>query len=308
MDGFARLSADPAWAGWMAKQIVRIDQEIQLIHEFVDQYGRMPHCRARKGSTERQLGQRLQNLRQRYKLGKVTRARIKACEVIPGWQWKVDVGARLNKDIQLLLEFVELHGAMPVRHRGGEERRLSLQAAMLRRRYGAGTLTQVRIKACEAIPGWQWEIDAGAGLNRDIQLIGEFVQARSAFPTSRSADDEGRRLWRQIAYLRKRYKDGDLEPERIKACEAIQGWRWEIDVGAGLNSDIKLIHAFVLLNRRIPTRSGKEAEERRLGQRLSQLRWLYRKGELSSERIQVCEAIPGWQWAPGSGRRPGSAA
>ena len=80
-----------------------------------------------------------------------------ALEAIPGWTWQVRVDA-LKEAIAKTIQFHarEGHARVPALHvENGFH--LGSWVAMHRTKYRRGILSQERITALEAIPGWTWE-------------------------------------------------------------------------------------------------------------------------------------------------------
>jgi len=213
----------------------------------------------------------------------------------PLWSWPANRGTGRDRDIQLIGEFARVNGCLPSGSaKDPDERRLGGQVAQLRMMFKDDTLSQERIDALNAIPLWCWVV-IGVGLNRDIQLIGEFARVNGHLPSGSAKDPEERRLGKQAIGLRGMFKNRTLSQERIDALNAIPLWCW-VALGVGLNRDIQLIGEFARANGRLPAQHAKDPEERRLGYQASNLRGMFKNRTLSQERTDALNAIPLWWW------------
>jgi len=294
-DGFALLDTNPLWS-WPANQGAGLNRDIQLIGEFARVNGRLPGGSA-EDPKERRLGQQASKLRAMFKDNTLSQERTDALNAIPLWYWSDNRGEGRDRDIQLIGEFAMVNGHLPSGSaKDPEERRLGQQAAQLRAMFKDNTLSQERTDALNAIPLWYWPANRGEGLNRDIQLIGEFARVNGHLPRASAKDPEERRLGKQASKLRMMFKDRTLSQERTDALNAIPLWYWPANRGEGRDRDIQLIGEFARVNGHLPSGSAKDPEERRLGRQASNLRAMFKNRTLSQERTDALNAIPLWWW------------
>ena len=128
--------------------------------------------------------------------------------------------------------------------------------------------------------------------NREIVVLTHDYSSETIYwPT-----EDGFRLGSWLGTRRKDYKQGKLAEDRIKALEQLPGWTWdplETDWIEGLGHLAKYVdekgHA------RAP-RGYVTEDGFRLGTWVRTRRSIYRKGQLTEDRIRALEQIPGWTW------------
>ena len=109
------------------------------------------------------MSQWINHQRQEYKKGKLSQERIDLLEAQPGWKWEGQF-EREKEDpfpgrVEELRAFVEEYGEYPKQagKRDGESS-LGTWINTQRRAYKKGKLSQERVGALEALPGWKWKV------------------------------------------------------------------------------------------------------------------------------------------------------
>ena len=92
---------------------------------------------------------------------------------------------------------------------------------------------------------------------------------------------------------------GDLSPERCEVLGALPGWAWNVferDFQLGLGALRQFVEREGTI--RVPSRHVETfgGEAVRLAAWNSNRHMAYRNGQLSEERIEALEALPGWVW------------
>ena len=116
-----------------------------------------------------------------------------------------------------------------------------------------------------------------------VDQVTAFVAEHGRLP--KIAEDNGN--W--ISKQRQAYRKGKLSPERIRDLEAIPLWTWE-PFEESFETAVAEVISFGAEHGRLP----KIGEEN--GGWIRNQRQLYKKNKLSTERVQVLEAIPLWKW------------
>lgn len=167
-------------------------------------------------------------------------------------------------------------------------------------------LSQERIDILNATEGWVWKKEDPFPMNLKAWI--SHLQKNGKPPTERSNDLEEKRLGRWTQHIRFCYKNTinnkkgtKLSQECIDILNATEGWAWKTD-----DSFIKNLDAWIdyfQKNRRRPTESSKDLEEKRLARWQYSLRARYinrinnNKGaKLSQECIDILNATEGWDW------------
>jgi len=227
----AVLESIPGW-GWSLDD--RWQKNLEEVRAFQKKHGRLLG-RSRSAEDASLVGW-CRAQRQAYSgtsKGKMTPERIKALESIPGWEWESDFDDRWQENLEKVRAFQKKHGRLPYpKSKDLEENRLGRWNGHQRHaRNGDGhyKMTPERIKALESIPGWKWESDFDNRWQKNLEEVRAFQKKHGRLPYPKSKDLEENRLGRWIAGQKCAYSGNGhykMTPKRIKALEAIEGWRW----------------------------------------------------------------------------------
>ena len=141
------------------------------------------------------MGLWISRQRQEYKRGKLSREKADALEALPGWKWggRFVENDRFPGRLGELRAFVEEHGEYPKQmgKRDGE-RSLGKWISDKRHEYKWGKLSQERVDALEALPGWEWRTtpgphDARAGTSASVSHCSD--ESSTEFEDSEDDDD-----------------------------------------------------------------------------------------------------------------------
>jgi len=106
------------------------------------------------------------------------------------------------------------------------------------------------------------------------------------------------RLGQWVNSQRTKFKNGELEQERIKKLEAIEGWAWS-QLDEVWNSYYRLLTEFVeeFEHSLVPYKPALYKGQK-LFAWINMQRSRFSKGNLDSERAARLESLPGWTWTP----------
>ena len=151
-----------------------------------------------------------------------------------------------------------------------------------------GNLSQEKIDLLEKIPGWYWEYDLDQLWMEKYELLKILNK-----PVTRAyITDCGVKLGDWCHKLRTDKKKGNLSQEKIDLLEKIPGWYWEYDLDQLWMEKYELLK---ILNKPV-TRAYITDCGVKLGDWCHKLRTDKKKGNLSQEKIDLLEKIPGWYW------------
>jgi superfamily II DNA or RNA helicase/ubiquinone/menaquinone biosynthesis C-methylase UbiE len=176
-----------------------------------------------------------------------------------------------------------------------EEKRVGKWQTHQRRNYKkrASWMTPERIATLNATPGWIWKKEDtwGSMLQAWIQQ----TQKLGRLPTQISKDPDEKRAGKWQSAQRENYKNCAkwMTPERIVTLNATPGWKWEEDTWN------PMLQAWIQQTQklgRLPTQISKDPEEKRADNWQQTQRQNYKKNTLTSERIAILNATPGWKW------------
>jgi hypothetical protein len=177
-----------------------------------------------------------------------------------------------------------------------EEKRAGAWQSHQRNKYKKkeACMTPDRIAALEATPGWTWEEEDSWEPNRQNWHLHYLKLKKNPSPHSKDLEEKKAANWQ--ATQRQNYKKKIMTPERIATLEATPGWTWEEED----SWEPHRLHCLAQYQKlgRTPSAMSKDSEEKRAGTWQSKQRIAYKKKEswMTSERIAILEATPGWKW------------
>jgi hypothetical protein len=157
-------------------------------------------------------------------------------------------------------------------------------------------LSTDRIEQLESVKGWVWNINE-ADFSYGLGQLKKFVEReKHARVHARYVDDDKFTLGGWVASRRSDYKNNNLETDRIKQLETVEGWVWdtlEADFSYGLGQLKKFVkrekHALV-------PHAYIDDDEFTLGIWVSNRRANYRNNNIGTGRIKQLETVEGWIW------------
>jgi superfamily II DNA or RNA helicase len=189
--------------------------------------------------------------------------------------------------------------------KNADEKRLGQWQSKQRVYYKNKTLSEERVKALGATEGWVWESTPGKIITKHKSFEDNLVQWATKrtelgrTPSEHSKDADEKRLGNWQSQQRNYYKKKTLSEERVKALEAIKEWVWE---STPFEENLVQWAAFYKKFGRTPSKSSKNADEKRLGQWQSKQREYYKYKTLPEERVKALEAIKEWVWESTPGK------
>ena len=255
------------------------------------------------------LGTWVSRQRNFYKREILPQEHLKTLEQTPGWSWKaISIGWVNN--YKCLQRFVELegHAQVPRKFVTSDGVKLGSWVATQKYNYKKGVLLKVRQLALEKIDGWEWARSKAAwekGLEHLLQYV---RQNGSAYVRNNYANEKGFKLGAWASYQRGEYKKGNLFEYEQNVLNDLPDWSWKAQIRLDVlswNDAYELLikfhekegHARVHM---YYTTAGGYA----LGGWVRRQRVVYKKGELSENKRQLLEKIPGWVWDARSDRWP----
>ncbi|BBX87890.1 helicase associated domain-containing protein [Mycolicibacterium aubagnense] len=175
---------------------------------------------------------------------------------------------------------------------GGGKRTAWLTAQ--RRAHARGAMPAGRARLLENLAGFSWTPGADRWYSTLAQ-VRQHADRTGALPTRADAPE----LSGWLAAQRFALRSGRLDVSRASALEVLPGWNgsmsrtmtrhvWEQQLSA--------LRTFVAAQRRYPDAGSSDSAEAELARWISVQRDLYRRGDLSSIRIQLIASLPGWRW------------
>ena len=291
-DRVARLELVPGWA-WDAQE-ARWDEGFAFLGHYIarERDSLVPRGHEEDGF---KLGSWVGNVRQFYKVGRLSQERASRLEAIHGWVWD-PYEAQWERKYELLLRFRELegHATVPADYVVNRVRLgswVNEQKTMFKRE----KLESERLLRLEAIDGWAWN-RFDAGWLRYFKQLERHVDEHGTSDVPSSYTPNGLRVGQWAARQRSLYRNGNLRGDRVGMLEALADWIWE-------PFDAEWLRCFELFKRYVDEQGSSailknlEIDGSRIGEWVVRQRFLYGKGELRSGRAALLEGLPGWAWA-----------
>ena len=151
-----------------------------------------------------------------------------------------------------------------------------------------GWLQPEREASLDALPYWAWE-PHDAKWEKRFKELSDFMQENQRM-LKRS---EGSALFSWVNTQRKCYKDGDLSPERIESLEGLKpfGFVWD-EFEFKFEQQVQRYVAHWNLHGELPTKKT----DKSLWSWVHVQRGYQRTGDLTPDRFDRLDALPGWEW------------
>ena len=251
--------------------------------------------------------------RQTYKSGKMTEERKNLLQKLPGWVWdgkeEIEGDAHWDRYVSALRDFQLTNGHCYVRNEFHTNDGLSLGTWVSFRRgqYKKNSLSTDRIRILESIPGWIWIADSKAKIaagvdfqsdtnwDRRFQLLKDLIdtQGHTNIPINLQVGNENLGMW--VRRQRQNKSDGKLRSDREVRLNDLPGWSW-VNSDPSWDRNFQLLENYVELfgHARVP--DNYKINELALGKWVGKQRQKFKNGDLSKERIEELESLPGWTW------------
>jgi superfamily II DNA or RNA helicase len=265
--------------------------------EYLDQHGdlRVPHSYTTPDGYR--LGLWSGNQRGAYRSGKLDPAKQKRLEEAHStWSWDV-LSDWWEEGFSRLLIYIECHGnaRVPDKYSTEDSYPLGKWVQSQLSAYRSGKLDPERLRRLEEVhPTWSWDNLGDRwedGFSHLTEFIGQHGHARVPYHFKTSS---GYPLGQWVARQRRKRPKGQLDPEHESRLRNLPSWVWSAFDAAWEEHFYHLLD-YVALNGdcRVPP-GHKTPDGFRLGRWVERQRRSYASGDLSSERRQRLEALPGW--------------
>lgn len=209
----------------------------------------------------------------------------------PVWSWSTALATRFNEQIANYLSVVTRLKRVPSRTDRTEGSKSAARFVIWSRQlYKQNKLPLYRVRRLEGLPFWVWG-PRDYVMSTRVQRVRAFVLKHGRLPNSIREN-------RDALDLKAAYRKGTLVQAHIDACNSIPGWRWPTTRSSLFGIRIAAIVQFVHNKGYEPTAPSTDHGESLLGKTLSKARHMYRNGRLATDRVLLCETIPGFVWEP----------
>jgi hypothetical protein len=202
---------------------------------------------------------------------------------------------------QELKDFVDQHGRYPTRTTSADiaEIKLAWWYQEQKKQHNNGVLLLEKEQCLNDVMGsteWQENIKVREFMDM-VKRVEEWVAEHDGqLPPASAVGEDGANVGMWVHNRRREYKQGKLEPERVKALESIPGWqnaRRKVSFEEGL----EILKVCVGRHGKIPSNNTKgDHEGFNVGRWTKLQRENMRAGKLSVERVKALEQVDGWYW------------
>ncbi len=200
----------------------------------------------------------------------------------------------------LLEEFVEVNGNALVSniHVTSEGYKLGSWVGAQRNLRSNNLLSPDRIQRLESLLEWTWDMLSDQWNEGFRQLAQYAILHGNARVPQEHVTPEGYKLGSWVGRQRKSRSKNQLSQDRIVRLEALPGWLWDI-LSEQWEEWFSQLEQYVTLhaNSRVP-QGHVTHEGYKLGNWASEQRKSRSKNQLSRDRIERLESLPGWSWDP----------
>ena len=164
--------------------------------------------------------------------GSLSVERRRRLEQLPGWSWKTVPRPPWDDAYRELAAYAREHGtATPLQGTITTSGfALGHWVSAQRVAYNRGTMARKfpeRIERLESLPGWVWSVADALWENGFAELAEVAEATGSAAPGKSVIGPSGLRLGLWVQDQRRKYRRGQLSPERAARLEQLPGWYWE---------------------------------------------------------------------------------
>lgn len=240
------------------------------------------------------LGGWIKAQRRLFHQGALQSKLVKQLESLPGWSWDPFEDS-WTEVFNRISEVACQHGGTLPDVMSSKE--LSAWVTRQRKMYAMGQLSADRCQRLASIPGWTWNFNK----IRDSQWDSMFTILRTYVKehgTARVRDKEvynNHKLGTWVSVQRRRLVEGTISQEQKDQLQSCPGWSWN-PIEDDWREMLDKLREFVAQNGHARPRRH-VVSEAELAQWVGVQRAAYRSNKISNSRIQLLEAIDGWQWA-----------
>lgn len=299
LPGWVWDTYDEAWAkGLDYLQRFVVDQghaRVPQMHRTEDGFG---------------LGKWVARRRREFSEGNLADERVARLETISGWSWDPAAEDWLAT-YQALASFADSHGhARPPRGtKTPDGRSLQSWVGTQRRLRARGLLAEDRVALLEELPGWRWESERAATVQRNLanwnakyEMVRQFAELEGHARVPQAYEFGGERIGAWVSQQRLEYKKGRLPNELALKLEALPGWAWNVKDAEWEEAFAKMAayameHGTSIVPSDYRHPDGTDLRAWAKGQRKIQA-----GGRLSQDRYERLRALPGWWWFGDVGR------
>ena len=238
--------------------------------------------------------------RSNYKKNRLSQNRIKKLEsLMPHWQWTVEES--WHTFYEELMEYVDKYKTtkLPNDLRTSDGKYLRAWVQKQRKAYSNNSLPEDKVRLLEALhKDWSWDPHNDKWM-RTFNAYKEWLLANSSQPVKNSKELLEKEIGQWLERQRTSRREGTLSQERITLLEESQeNFSWDPKDDAWIRNYSAYVEVVSKSGSIKMSQATTSSDGINVGAWVNAQRTRYRKSELSQDRIDLLEAIPGWSWEP----------
>ena len=263
---------------------------------WLEKYGKLKNFYQNNNSTKVSTSSELWNWCSMQRLFKnknrLSNERIKRLEEFHDWSWDL-LEDKWQENYELTRDFLQKNGT-DVFTQGIDRKMInnSLNKWVIaqRTKYKQGELDFEKVALLNKLNGWVWDV-LDNYWNKRFEELKTFSIENDNFPSQESE------LGRWISSQRGLFSKKTLPEDKIKKLESVNGWAWDANKFIW---DKKFNELKEYIKYEKNTRPPRDTS---LGKWVSQQRLIYRKGDLSNQRINLLNQLSYWGWTANDARK-----
>lgn len=293
-DRAERLAALPGWS-W-SPHADDWESGFSHLQRYIETHGdsRVPRSYKQDGF---RLGSWAGKQRDKYRKGNLDKDKIERLEATPGWSWD-PLSESWENGFAHLAAYVKQYGHARVPqaflHDGFA---LGSWIASQRHRYRIGALEKDREQRLTELAGWTWNPHTDRWEEGYKKLL-RYVELHGNADAPTSCVVDGYKLGAWLRNMRSGHVT--MSDERRSKLEQLPGWTWD-PYTTKWERAFQCLVEYTERTGSARTPNDLVVGDLKLGSWAKTQRQAHRRGELSSERTQRLEALPGWTWNPPRG-------
>jgi superfamily II DNA or RNA helicase len=269
--------------GWTWNSVeTRWLNKYHLLKEYVRTEGQ-----ARPPRNHADLGQWASDQRKKYSRGKLTKYQISLLEELYGWAWDL-LEVTWKEKYEKLNRYSNQFGHSSPSP--AEEPDLNTWIGIQRASYKENKLSEDRKMLLECLCGWTWDA-LEAKWKEQFRHLANYMQKHDSSVVSSS----NTQLYSWVARQNRLYKEGKLSEEKVKLLNGLKNWEWDRELARE-----QWFEKFDALVEYVDKQGSANVPKRNpvIGDWVLRQRQLYKSKALSAEKIDLLEALYGWDWDP----------
>lgn len=251
------------------------------------------------------LGQWVGVQRSSYSNKKLSKERKDKLEEIPGWFWEPH--DPFYEKLQILQSFQKKFGHLkPSRGEKYEGVDIARFIGWLRYLNKTGKISEDKKRSVEKINGWTWNTKVTEWNKKLSELTIFFNEHGHTHVKQIYRSKSGLQLGVWVNH--QRHNKNKLLEDQIQSLEAFPDWFWgntpKLTDESGVRDTFERYKAYIEDTGKVGiSRNFVTADNYELGKKITNLRAVYRKGQLTKSTVELFDSIRGFYWESGATQR-----